>query len=38
MGVTSQIVEAPAAGRPFHLANGWDEKDDFIYNKDSYSG
>lgn len=38
MGVTSQIVEAPAAGRPFHLANGGDEKDDFIYNKDSALG
>jgi UDP-glucose 4-epimerase len=38
MGVTSQIVEAPAAGRPFHIANGGDEKDDFIYNKDSALG
>jgi UDP-glucose 4-epimerase len=38
MGVTSQIVEAPAAGRPFHLAQGGDETDDFIYNKDSATG
>ena len=34
MGVTSQIVENPANGVPFHLAQGGDEKDDFIYNKD----
>jgi UDP-glucose 4-epimerase len=38
MGVTSQIVEAPAAGRAFHIAQGGDEKDDFIYNKDSALG
>ena len=38
MGVTSQIVEAPARGEPFHLAQGGDEKDDFIYNKDSALG
>ena len=38
MGVTSQIVEAPAAGKPFHIAQGGDEKDDFIYNKDSALG
>ncbi len=38
MGVTSQIVEAPAAGLPFHLAQGGDEQDDFIYNKDSALG
>jgi len=38
MGVTSQIVEAPAAGKPFHLAQGGDEQDDFIYNKDSALG
>jgi UDP-glucose 4-epimerase len=38
MGITSQIVEAPAAGKPFHLAQGGDEKDDFIYNKDSALG
>ncbi len=38
MGVTSQIVEAPANGLPFHLAQGGDEKDDFIYNKDSALG
>jgi len=35
MGVTSQIVENPANGLPFRLAQGGDEKDDFIYNKDS---
>jgi UDP-glucose 4-epimerase len=38
MGVTSQIVEAPAHGRPFHLKQGGDERDDFIYNKDSALG
>ncbi|MFL5068964.1 MAG: NAD-dependent epimerase/dehydratase family protein [Xanthobacteraceae bacterium] len=38
MGVTSQIVENPAAGLPFRLAQGGDEKDDFIYNKDSARG
>ena len=38
MGVTSQIVENPATGLPFHLAQGGDEKDDFIYNKDSALG
>jgi len=38
MGVTSQIIEAPAAGLPFHIAQGGDEKDDFIYNKDSALG
>src|SRR6202049_2958205 len=38
MGVTSQIVENPASGRPFHLAQGGDEQDDFIYNKDSAYG
>jgi UDP-glucose 4-epimerase len=38
MGVTSQIVENPANGLPFHIAQGGDEKDDFIYNKDSALG
>ncbi len=38
MGVTSQIIEAPAKGLPFHLAQGGDEKDDFVYNKDSALG
>ena len=38
MGVTSQIVEQPARGEPFRLAQGGDEKDDFIYNKDSALG
>ncbi|MGD9920902.1 MAG: NAD-dependent epimerase/dehydratase family protein [Pseudorhodoplanes sp.] len=38
MGVTSQIVEAPVAGKPFRIAQGGDEKDDFIYNKDSALG
>ena len=38
MGVTSQIVEVPASGQPFRLAQGGDEKDDFIYNKDSALG
>src|SRR6516164_3615459 len=35
MGVTSQIVENPFNGLAFRLAQGGDEKDDFIYNKDS---
>src|SRR5262245_56999295 len=35
MGVLSQIVEAPASGQPFQIAQGGDEQDDFIYNKDS---
>jgi UDP-glucose 4-epimerase len=38
MGVMSQIVEAPARGQPFHLAQGGEEKDDFVYNKDSARG
>jgi UDP-glucose 4-epimerase len=38
MGVTSQIVENPANGLPFRLPQGGDEKDDFIYNKDSAHG
>jgi UDP-glucose 4-epimerase len=38
MGVTSQIVENLANGLPFHIAQGGDEKDDFIYNKDSALG
>jgi UDP-glucose 4-epimerase len=38
MGVTSQIIERPASGQPFHLAQGGDERDDFIYNKDSALG
>jgi UDP-glucose 4-epimerase len=38
MGVMSQIVEAPARGMPFRLPQGGDEKDDFIYNKDSARG
>ena len=38
MGVTSQIVESPFHGRPFHHPSGGDAKDDFIYNKDSALG
>jgi UDP-glucose 4-epimerase len=38
MGVTSQIVENPFNGHPFHLAEGGDAKDDFVYNKDSALG
>ena len=38
MGVTSQIIEQPAGGQPFRIAQGGDEKDDFIYNKDSALG
>ena len=38
MGVMSQIVENPANGLPFQLAQGGDEKDDYISNKDSAYG
>jgi UDP-glucose 4-epimerase len=38
MGVTSQIVEAPFNGLPFHHPYGAEAKDDFIYNKDSARG
>jgi UDP-glucose 4-epimerase len=38
MGVTSRIIEEPFFGRPFQLAKGGDQKDDFIYNKDSALG
>ncbi len=38
MGVTSQIVENPANGLPFRLAQGGEEKDDFLYNKDTANG
>jgi UDP-glucose 4-epimerase len=38
MGVTSQIIEAPAKGLPFVLKQGGDEQDDFVYNKDSALG
>jgi UDP-glucose 4-epimerase len=38
MGVMSQIVEAPARDEPFRIAQGGEEKDDFVYNKDSAYG
>src|SRR5271170_2960165 len=38
MGVTSQIVEAPFNGEPFHHPYGAQAKDDFVYNKDSALG
>lgn len=38
MGITSELIEGPYAGRPFRLARGSDQKDDFIYNKDSALG
>ncbi|HEY1982445.1 MAG TPA: NAD(P)-dependent oxidoreductase [Xanthobacteraceae bacterium] len=38
MGVTSQIIEAPFNGLPFHHPYGAEAKDDFIYNKDSALG
>lgn len=38
MGVTSQIVENPFHGLPFHHPQGGEAKDDFIYNKDSALG
>ena len=34
MGITSDLIESAFAGRPFLLAKGRDQKDDFIYNKD----
>ncbi len=38
MGVTSQLIESVAAGKPFRLAEGGDKKDDFIYMKDCALG
>lgn len=38
MGVTSEIVESPFHGLPFHHPYGAEAKDDFIYNKDSAYG
>ena len=38
MAVMSRIVENPAHGLPFRLEQGGDDKDDFIYNKDSALG
>ena len=38
MAVMSRIVENPAAGLPFELKQGGDDKDDFVYNKDSALG
>jgi UDP-glucose 4-epimerase len=38
MAVMSRIVENPAQGLPFKLEKGGDDKDDFIYNKDSALG
>ena len=38
MGVTSQLIEAPFHGRPFVIEQGGDQRDDFIYNKDSALG
>jgi len=38
MAVMSHIVENPANGLPFKLEQGGDDKDDFIYNKDSALG
>ena len=38
MAVMSRIVENPAHGLPFKLEQGGDDKDDFIYNKDSANG
>lgn len=38
MAVMSRIVENPAKGLPFKLEQGGDDKDDFIYNKDSALG
>jgi UDP-glucose 4-epimerase len=38
MAVMSRIVENPANGLPFKLEQGGEDKDDFIYNKDSALG
>jgi len=38
MAVMSRIVENPAHGLPFKIEQGGDDKDDFIYNKDSANG
>jgi UDP-glucose 4-epimerase len=38
MAVMSRIVENPAQGLPFKIQQGGDDKDDFIYNKDSALG
>jgi UDP-glucose 4-epimerase len=38
MGVTSEIVENPFRGLPFHHPYGAEAKDDFVYNKDSAYG
>ena len=38
MAVMSRIVENPVHGLPFKLQQGGDDKDDFIYNKDSANG
>ena len=38
MAVMSRIVENPAQGLPFKIEQGGDDKDDFIYNKDSANG
>jgi UDP-glucose 4-epimerase len=38
MAVMSRIVENPANGLPFKLEQGGDDRDDFIYNKDSALG
>ncbi|OGA15232.1 MAG: hypothetical protein A3G25_16630 [Betaproteobacteria bacterium RIFCSPLOWO2_12_FULL_63_13] len=37
-GVTSQLIESVAAGKPFRLAAGGDKKDDHIYIKDCALG
>lgn len=38
MGITSQLVENAFKGLPFQLSQGSDQKDEFIYNKDSALG
>jgi len=38
MGVTSRIIEDPFYGRAFTLPKGGDQKDEFIYNKDTALG
>jgi UDP-glucose 4-epimerase len=38
MAVMSRIIENPAHGLPIKIEQGGDDKDDFIYNKDSALG
>ncbi len=37
-GLIGRIIEQPVHGKPFRLEKGGDERDDFVYNKDSAQG